>query len=138
MYKLVLPKPVSVNALYATNASGKKYVTKVGREWFKWAGQEIIVQVGRREMIKGPVRVWIYMKLMNVSDTDNLLKATYDLLKPVEKGEFGMGLIEDDRYIYDGRQRKIPVRHSKDEQIIVTIEPVSQEELEQFTEEQGL
>lgn len=77
--RLVLPFPISVNALYRVYR-GRPVLSPRYREWRKVAGWELKQQ--RPEKITGPVRIRIALVAPDrrKRDADNLAKAVLDLL----------------------------------------------------------
>lgn len=88
MITLALPKPPSVNALFA-NASGRGRIkTKEYRAWIEAAGWELLSQ--KPVKITGPVALDYVFEDSGRGDLANYEKATTDLLVT-------HGIIEDDK-----------------------------------------
>lgn len=117
--RLILPKPPSVNDMHGIGRG--KYLKQKTIDWYQAAGEEIIQQLGKRETIEGKVQVHIVLRTTE-NDLDNVRKCLYDLLKlPTVREPYGMGLITDDRMIYQDSGRKEDVKHRSEECIIVRI-----------------
>lgn len=114
--KFTLPKPPSINRLYATNRyTGGKYVTAVGKAWFEEAGWAIRSQyTGKQEAITTSCEVFICLHTCKFQDTDNILKATFDLLED-------MKVLENDNLIYKHTMERIKVKHKSDEKLEIFI-----------------
>ena len=115
MTTLVLPYPISTNALFK-NVRGKGRVkSDAYRAWLLEAGYTLNRQ--KFEPVAGPVRLSVLIQDKGNLDCDNALKAPIDLL--VDRG-----IIEDDRRPY---VRSIFVAWSDDVKgMQVTISPVEE------------
>lgn len=82
-----LPKPPSLNNLYANKRSGGRTKGKRGRQWAQAAGY--IILASRPPKIQGAYELRIQLGRRKGSDLDNYAKALSDLLKSI-------GVIKDD------------------------------------------
>lgn len=108
--KLTIPKPPSVNNLYATNRYGARYVTAKGKAWFTEAGWEIKKQMAGHETITKECEVYVVFFTSRFQDTDNIAKALFDILED-------MKIVENDNLIRKHTIERVKVSHRKDEKV---------------------
>lgn len=110
-----IPKPPSVNTLYATNRyTGQRYVADKGKAWFKEAGWEIRRQVVGKPTITSECEVNIVFYTSRYQDTDNIAKAIFDVLEDVR-------IVENDNLIRKHTIERVKVAHRKDEKVEVEV-----------------
>ena len=116
--KITLPKPPSINHIYAYTCQkgfARSYITKEGRAWFEEAGYKLKAQIGRRKTIITPCEVWVclYTCRATTQDIDNILKPTLDLLQKME-------VVKNDSLFYKLDVEKVQVK-KEEERIEVEI-----------------
>lgn len=113
--KFTIPKPPSVNTLYATNRyTGARYITAKGKAWFTEAGWEIRRQVVGVPTITTECSVNVVFYTSRFQDTDNIAKAIFDVLED-------MKIVENDNLIRKHTIERVKVAHRKDEKVDVQI-----------------
>lgn len=113
--KFILPKPVSVNKLYSTNwKTGARYVNQNGSAWFREALWALQSQRVPKNPIKTECEVVIELYTCRFQDTDNIVKATFDLLEDAQ-------IVENDNLIYKHTVTRIKVKHIPEEKLVVFI-----------------
>lgn len=95
--KIVLPKPPSVNHLYAYTARGgyiHGYMTAQGKVWFEEAIYKAKSQA-QFSFLQTKIKVTIYFfTSRETSDLDNINKGLLDVLQKSE-------IIDNDKYVYE-------------------------------------
>jgi Holliday junction resolvase RusA-like endonuclease len=82
--KVTLPKPPSINHIYAYTCQkgfARSYITAEGRLWFQEAALLLKSQWRNRKTIEAPCEIWINLYTCRVQDVDNILKPMLDLLQ---------------------------------------------------------
>lgn len=86
-FSCLLPKPVSVNAMYGQAPGRKRFPTKKYADWKDAA--DVMLMAARPPKFKGPVFIAITVEDTGALDLDNTAKSCLDLL-------VRHGVIEDD------------------------------------------
>lgn len=84
MIHLILPYPPPTNHLYPTIHNGHRLLSKRGRDYVAWVGQECLVQlVGIRRPLEGWLEAWItfYPPDKRRRDADGSVKLLWDSLE---------------------------------------------------------
>ncbi len=121
MLKATLPKPPSLNHIYATRVfkgHSMTYITKAGQDWFQEAGWLLKSQMKIREPLAVPLRVSIHLYTARRQDIDNIVKPIFDALTK-------SGVIEDDHHIVTLSVEKFRVPHIPEERVVVMVAPAA-------------
>lgn len=113
--KLTLPKPPALNALYATNKWGAKYLTAKGQTW-----KDEVMWKLKREKLENwavPVRMTIDLYTCRRQDIDSIWKITMDTFEDA-------GVFVNDYWVFEihGYKHKCSTR---EERVDVEIEMIS-------------
>lgn len=117
MDRIVLPKPVSVNALYRTtcrNGYASVYMSRRGKEWFNEA-MSIIHSKRIKKHIDNDCIVYVWLYTCRNGDIDNISKVSLDLLQHT-------GVIENDKQVVELHLYKERVHKVKDEKMEMQVE----------------
>lgn len=105
--KIILPKPVSINALYRTtcrNGYASIYMSRRGQEWFTEAGY-ILNNTYHKKTIKTDCIVYVWLYTCRNGDIDNIGKVSLDLLQHAHVIENDKQVIE--LHLYKNRVHKV-------------------------------
>lgn len=134
---VTLPKPPSINHIYAYTSRGKfarSYITKRGKDWFLSASQSIKEQVGIPIPNSAIVEVSIKLYTCRMQDLDNITKPILDLLAVVcaecqekvgRRKSCKCGakhtVLEDDSQVYKIVSEKFKVKTVSEEKVVVGV-----------------
>lgn len=95
--QVTLPKPPSINHIYAFTSRGgfaRSYITKEGKTWFEEAGKILKKKYRRKTPIDTEVEVWVTLYTNYYrQDVDNIAKPILDSLQK-------NGILENDSLVY--------------------------------------